>query len=67
MPLSGYAKRMSDMDPDLWPPAGLRLRTSGLEHQGKAWRQNQTVPVTIDGLEPCLPKFGLSGDEAAAV
>lgn len=31
-----------------------------------AWEAARTVPVEIEGLEPCLPHFGLPGDPATA-
>jgi RimJ/RimL family protein N-acetyltransferase len=30
-----------------------------LRIDAETWRRNQAVPVTTDGLEPCLPMFGL--------
>jgi len=46
---------------------GQAATTQRLRIDARAWRRNQTVPVTIDGLEPCLPMFGLSGDDAVGV
>jgi RimJ/RimL family protein N-acetyltransferase len=31
-----------------------------------AWQAHRSVQVTIDGLEPCMPMFGLEGDGPAA-
>ncbi|GAA2093905.1 GNAT family protein [Actinomadura alba] len=44
--------------------ARIRVRDS-LGHEQRfaldraGWQQHSTVPVEIDGLEPCLPQFGL--------
>jgi RimJ/RimL family protein N-acetyltransferase len=37
-----------------------------LRIDAETWRLNQAVPVTVEGLEPCLPMFGLSGSEPPA-
>lgn len=40
------------------PAMSRRLRLSLA-----SWEANQTVPVTIRGLEPCLPMFGITDGE----
>jgi RimJ/RimL family protein N-acetyltransferase len=39
---------------------GERAVTQRLRLDRDTWQANRTVPVTIHGLEPCLPMFGLS-------
>jgi RimJ/RimL family protein N-acetyltransferase len=38
---------------------GERAVTQRLRLDRETWHANHTVPVTIHGLEPCLPMFGL--------
>jgi RimJ/RimL family protein N-acetyltransferase len=39
---------------------GRRAVSQRLRLDRGTWQANQTVPVTIHGLEPCLPLFGLA-------
>jgi hypothetical protein len=42
------------------PATMLRLRLDRA-----SWEANRTIPVSIDGLEACLPMFGIgAGDHA---
>jgi RimJ/RimL family protein N-acetyltransferase len=43
------------------PATLLRLRLDR-----DTWAARRTVPVSIEGLEPCLPLFGLADDDPAA-
>ena len=40
---------------------GRPVRTRRLRLDRDAWAARQSVPVEINGLEPCLPSFGLTG------
>lgn len=31
-----------------------------------AWQRHRTIPVTIDGLAPCLPLFGIDALQPSA-
>jgi RimJ/RimL family protein N-acetyltransferase len=43
---------------------GRRAVTQRLRLDRATWQESQTVPVTIHGLEPCLPMFGLAATQA---
>jgi RimJ/RimL family protein N-acetyltransferase len=44
---------------------GTAAVTQRLRLDRKTWEAAQTVPVTIEGLEPCLPMFGLAAAAAS--
>jgi len=39
---------------------GQPAKTMRLRLDRRTWEATHAVPVTIDGLEPCLPLFGLA-------
>lgn len=43
---------------------GQAAETQRLRLDRKTWEATRTVPVTIEGLEPCLPMFGVAGPGA---
>jgi RimJ/RimL family protein N-acetyltransferase len=45
---------------------GRAAVTRRLRLDAGAWRASHTLPVTIHGLEPCLPMFGLPASDATA-
>jgi RimJ/RimL family protein N-acetyltransferase len=57
----GYTDDGSEAHVNRGQPAMVRR----LRLDRRTWQATHTLPVTICGLEPCLPMFGLSGDEPA--
>jgi RimJ/RimL family protein N-acetyltransferase len=40
-------------------PRGVRIREQAYRLEREVWRAHEHPPVEIDGLEPCLPLFGV--------
>lgn len=47
---------------DLVEVRGRRVAAQRYWLTREAWEEHRTVPVTVTGLEPCLPFFGLEGE-----
>ncbi|AEV87085.1 putative N-acetyltransferase [Actinoplanes sp. SE50] len=45
---------------------GEQVHSNRLRLDRDSWRSNHRLPVTIEGLAPALPMFGLADDEPAA-
>lgn len=66
MPSLGVSRKLGYADDgiELHVRRGTAAVTQRLRLDRKKWETTRTVPVTIEGLEPCLPMFGLTAAAA---
>ena len=62
----GVSRKLAYADDgiELHARRGTAAATRRLRLDRQTWEATRTVPVTIEGLEPCLSMFGLAGPEA---
>lgn len=62
----GVSRKLGYVDDgiELHARRGTAAVTRRLRLDRQTWEATRTVPVTIEGLEPCLPMFGLAEPEA---